>query len=211
LTPEPGGAVEVVLPPHLSVSQLVTLHRDPQLLASRLRRPLPGRPDPYVRRGTAFHRWLEQRFRAEELLDLDELPGAADADAGADDAFDLLRERFLASEWADRTPVRVEVPFATVMAGVVLRGRIDAVFQAPDGSYDVVGWKTGTPPASGTTPYAAVQLAAYRLAWAALSGTPVERVRAAFVYVREGLTVRPADLLDEAGLAALITALPTAD
>jgi DNA helicase II / ATP-dependent DNA helicase PcrA len=32
----------------------------------------------------------------------------------------------------------------------------------------------------------------------------VEQVRAAFYYVRDEVTVRPADLLDEAGLAALI-------
>jgi DNA helicase-2/ATP-dependent DNA helicase PcrA len=56
-----------------------------------------------------------------------------------------------------------------------------------------------------------VQLAAYRLAWAALAGLPVEQVRAAFGYVREGLTVRPSDLLDEAGLVALVTALPAMD
>jgi DNA helicase-2/ATP-dependent DNA helicase PcrA len=209
LTPDPDAPVQVTVPPHLSVSQLVTLRRDPQELARVLRRPLPRRPEPYLRRGTAFHRWLEQWYRAEELLDLDELPGAADADAAPDDAFDRLRERFLASEWADRTPVRLEVPFATVVGGIVLRGRIDAVFQAPDGSYDVVDWKTGTPPADVGP--AAVQLAAYRLAWAALAGVPVDQVRAAFVYVRDGRTIRPADLLDEAGLAELITELPEAE
>jgi DNA helicase-2/ATP-dependent DNA helicase PcrA len=36
----------------------------------------------------------------------------------------------------------------------------------------------------------------------------VDRVRAAFHYVRHDQTVRPADLLDEAGLAALIEAIP---
>jgi DNA helicase II / ATP-dependent DNA helicase PcrA len=35
-------------------------------------------------------------------------------------------------------------------------------------------------------------------------------VRAAFYYVREDATVRPADLLDEAGLAALIEHIPIA-
>src|SRR5208337_4731919 len=45
-----------------------------------------------------------------------------------------------------------------------------------------------------------VQLAAYRLAWAALAGVPVAAVRAAFYYVAHDQTVRPADLLDAAGL-----------
>ena len=58
------SSIDVTLPAHLSVSQLVALHRDPQRLARRLRRPLPEAPDVYARRGTAFHLWLEQRFGA---------------------------------------------------------------------------------------------------------------------------------------------------
>jgi DNA helicase-2/ATP-dependent DNA helicase PcrA len=208
-TPDPAAPVDVALPPHLSVSQLVALSRDPAGLAAQIRRPLPTRPHPYARRGTAFHRWLEQRFRGEELFDLDEVPGAADADGPGDEAFELLRARFLDSAWADRTPLRVEVPFATVVGGVVLRGRMDAVYADDDGTFDVVDWKTGAVPTGAAADAAAVQLAAYRLAWASLAGVPVGRVRAAFVYVREGRTVRPADLLDEAGLAALVTTLPT--
>jgi DNA helicase-2/ATP-dependent DNA helicase PcrA len=70
--------------------------------------------------------------------------------------------------------------------------------------------RTGRPPRSGPEARAvAVQLAAYRLAWAALAGVPVDQVRAAFYYVRDDLTVRPADLLDRAGLAALIDAIPS--
>jgi DNA helicase II / ATP-dependent DNA helicase PcrA len=34
-------------------------------------------------------------------------------------------------------------------------------------------------------------------------------VRAAFHYVADGVTVRPADLIDEAGLTALIEQVPT--
>jgi DNA helicase-2/ATP-dependent DNA helicase PcrA len=68
-----------------------------------------------------------------------------------------------------------------------------------------VDWKTGRPPGSaGEERAVAVQLAAYRLAWAALARVPVDEVRAAFYYVRDDATVRPADLLDAAGLAALI-------
>ena len=138
-----------------------------------LRRPLPLPPNPHARRGTAFHAWLEQRFGAAQLLDLDELPGAADEGAASDDALAELQEAFLASAWADRRPVEAEVPFETVIAGVGVRGRMDAVFADPDGGYTVVDWKTG--PAARRTPRLpalAVQLAAYRLAWAALAGVP---------------------------------------
>ncbi|MFD4206382.1 ATP-dependent helicase [Micromonospora tulbaghiae] len=201
-------AVEVELPGQLSVTQLVALRRDPEALARTLRRPMPTEPNPYARRGTAFHAWLEQRFGADRLLDVDELPGAADEDAASDEALVELQERFLAGEWADRVPVEVEVPFATVIAGVVVRGRMDAVFARPGGRYDVVDWKTGRQPAGREADAAAVQLAVYRLAWAELAGVPVERVGAAFHYVRDSANVRPADLLDAEGLAALVAAVP---
>ena len=200
--------VEVELPGHLSVTQLVALRRDPEALARALRRPMPTEPNPYARRGTAFHTWLEQRFGADRLLDVDELPGAADDDAAPDEALAELQERFLASEWADRVPVEVEVPFATVIAGVVVRGRMDAVFVRPGGRFDVVDWKTGRQPTGREAEVAAVQLAVYRLAWAELAGVPVERVGAAFHYVRDGVTVRPADLLDAEALTALIADVP---
>ena len=73
----------------------------------------------------------------------------------------------------------------------------------------MVDWKTGRPPGSEAERHAvSVQLAAYRLAWAALAGVAVADVRAAFYYVAHDQTVRPADLLDEAGLAALIEQIP---
>jgi DNA helicase II / ATP-dependent DNA helicase PcrA len=121
-----------------------------------------------------------------------------------------LRARFERGEWADRWPQAVEVPFETLVGDRLVRGRIDAVFaDSPEGGYDVVDWKTGRPPASEAERHAvSVQLAAYRLAWAALAGVSVSAVRAAFYYVAEDQTVRPADLLDEAGLTALIERVP---
>ena len=197
------------LPAQLTVSRLVELAADPAGLAARLRRPLPLPPNPHARRGTAFHAWLEQRFGAAQLLDLDELPGAADEGAASDDALAALQEAFLASDWADRRPVEAEVPFETVIAGVAVRGRMDAVFADPDGGYTVVDWKTGPLPDESRMPALAVQLAAYRLAWADLAGVPPERVRAAFHFVRADVTLRPADLLDADGLRALLESVPT--
>jgi DNA helicase-2/ATP-dependent DNA helicase PcrA len=206
------AASAVSLPGRLSVSSLVTMAADPAELARQIRRPMPRPPAPQARRGSAFHRWLEERFGHQRLIDSTDLLGAADEPADDGDAGDLalLRERFEAGEWGGRWPLEVEVPFETLIAGRAVRGRIDAVFgDAGDGGYDVVDWKTGQPPASDEERrVAAVQLAAYRLAWAGLAQVPLDQVRAAFYYVRDDLTLRPADLLDEAGLAALIESIP---
>lgn len=198
----------VLLPSQLTVSRLVELAADPAALASRLRRPLPLPPNPHARRGTAFHAWLEQRFGVAQLLDVDELPGAADEGAASDDVLAQLQEAFLSSAWAQRRPVEAEVSFEMVIAGVGVRGRMDAVFADPDGGFTVVDWKTGAAPDASRRGALAVQLAAYRLAWAELAGVPPDRVRAAFHYVRPNVTVSPADLLDAAGLRALVEAVP---
>jgi DNA helicase-2/ATP-dependent DNA helicase PcrA len=199
---------EIALPDRLSVSQLVELATDPEELARRLRRPLPVPPNTYARRGTAFHGWLERRFGGERLLELEDLPGAADTDAAGDDELVVLQDAFEASAWANRVPHDVEVPFSTDVDGVTLRGRMDAVFADPDGGWTVVDWKTGAVPEGDRLRPLAVQLAAYRLAWSALAGVPLEKVRAAFHYVRHDRTVRPVDLLDADGLRDLLRSVP---
>ena len=75
----------------------------------------------------------------------------------------------------------------------------------------MVDWKTGRKPTGPAADAAAVQLAAYRLAWAALAGVPVDRVGRPSSMSGTGCTVRPADLLDQDGLARLISALPATD
>ncbi len=210
------GATQVALPARLSVSSLVSLARDPAELARQVRRPMPRPPASPARRGTAFHQWLEQRYGQQLLIDDNALfgPEEGDGEVGGDAPGEgdlaALRSRFEHSEWADRWPRAVEVPFETLVGDRPVRGRIDAVFaDAPEGGYDVIDWKTGKPPRSEAERHAvSVQLAAYRLAWAALAGVAVSEVRAAFYYVAHDQTVRPADLLDEAGLAALIEQIP---
>jgi DNA helicase-2/ATP-dependent DNA helicase PcrA len=203
------GPVPVPLPASLSVSALVTLARDPEELARQVRRPMPRPPARQARRGTAFHRWLEERFGQQRLIGDDELftdPGESD------EGLIELRARFEAGEWGGRWPRAVEVPFDMLVGDRQVRGRIDAVFADHDGGFDVVDWKTGQPPRTEADKEAvAVQLAAYRLAWAALAGVAPDKVRAAFYYVRHDLTVRPADLLDEPALTALINRLPVSD
>ncbi|WP_046300044.1 ATP-dependent DNA helicase [Mycobacterium sp. UM_Kg27] len=195
------------LPNQLSVSGLVELSRDPAGAGQRLSRRLPARPDPHALLGNAFHDWVQRLYGAERLFELEDLPGAADADTARADAQELarLQAAFLESPWAARTPTAVEVPFEMAIGSRVVRGRIDAVFAERDGSVTVVDWKTGAPPdGPEARRHAAVQLGVYRLAWAALTGCLPAQVHAAFHYVRSGTTVVAEELPELADLAALL-------
>ncbi|KUH93043.1 ATP-dependent DNA helicase [Mycolicibacterium acapulense] len=210
LIAERTRAVEPSAPPlplQVSVSTMVELGKNPEAVAQRLRRRLPTRPDPHALLGTAFHDWVQRFYHAERLFDLDDLPGAVDHDAAVAEELAELQAAFAVSPWAARTPVDVEVPFDMVIGGRVVRGRIDAVFVDDDGGATVVDWKTGEPPSTAEAlQHNAIQLAVYRLAWAALHGCPVESVRAAFHYVRSGTTVTPETLPGVDELAGLLEA-----
>ncbi len=163
--------LEVALPQHLSVSELVELdQRSGRLRAAtasadavqaepprpaRYRVPRVGRAALRGDPPTGHRRVAGRRRRIERHTDTD---------------LELLREAFLASAWASRTPTEVEVPFETVVGDTVVRGRIDAVFTESDGSAIVVDWKTGALPAAAHRASLQVQLAAYRVAWSELSG-----------------------------------------
>ncbi|BBZ34787.1 ATP-dependent helicase [Mycolicibacterium confluentis] len=193
---EQPAAASAALPNLLSVSTLVELGKDAGAALARLNRRVPQRPDPHSLLGTAFHDWVQRFYGADRLFDLDDLPGAVDGEharAQAEELADLQAE-FMSSRWAARTPIDIEVPFEMTVAGRVVRGRIDAVFADDDG-FTVVDWKTGAPPADADgMRTAAIQLAVYRLAWAALNGCEESSVRGAFHYVRSGQTVEPEDL-----------------
>ncbi|MEV6324516.1 ATP-dependent DNA helicase [Nocardia sp. NPDC051787] len=209
-----AAAEAVELPGQIAATALVELRADPAKLAARLRRPLPYPPNPLARRGTAFHAWVQRWFSSTRLLGLDELPGAADtaADSGLDADLTAMQEAFLNSPWADRSPIEVEIPFETSIAGTVIRGRMDAVFAEPGGRWIVVDWKTGAEPSPAEEPAVAMQLAVYRLAWARLTAARegrsehemLPRIGAAFHYVRTGRTIAPATLAGPAELAELI-------
>ncbi|PKW26122.1 ATP-dependent DNA helicase [Phycicoccus duodecadis] len=203
-----GGDLEVELPPHLSTSALVSLADDAEAFTSALRRPMPQPPALAARRGTAFHAWVEQHYARAAIVEVDELPGSADDDA-ADIGLEPLRQAFLASEWADRQPAEVETSVETVIDGIAVRGRIDAVFEErADGGepqWIVVDWKTGPPATGAKARSRALQLAAYRLAWARLRGVEPDRVRGAFFHAATGETVWP-ELPDAAEISRVLAA-----
>ena len=197
--------VQVALPTRLSTSTLVALHENPQELALNIRRPMPRGQDQYSRRGTAFHLWVERQFTEAATLFGDEYLDYLDP-LDDDSKLEDLKAAWLKSSFANRTPARVEVPFETTIAGILIRGRIDAVYPDGDG-FQVVDWKTGSRQLGKS---AQVQLAMYRLAWAKLSGCDISKISAAFHYVPTGVTDQPADLLDEVALIKLISSIDQA-
>ena len=178
----------VRLPDSVSASLLMRALKEPEVVAMEIARPMPHPPAPAARRGTEFHAWVETRYGQQSLLDLDDLPGSADADIATDDALRELKTAFEGGPFAHRVPVAVEASFALLVGGRVVNGRIDAVFagEEPGIVFDVVDWKTG----SGHT-VDPMQLAIYRLAWARLMDVPVEQVSAAFAIVGTGEVLRP--------------------
>ncbi len=182
---------DIPLPQAVSVSDIVAVADDPGRYAARLARPMPQPPAPAARRGTSFHAWIEQRSGGRALLGPDDLPGAGDESmtgtgSGADDDLLALQDAFLDTSWASREPVAVEVPFELVLGGVLVRGRIDAVYRRSDGGFEVIDYKTGVRPSGKAGRAAAIQLACYRLAWSDIAGVDPDDVAAGFLYVREG-------------------------
>ncbi|MEJ6019104.1 ATP-dependent helicase [Corynebacterium sp. H113] len=184
------SAIEVELPVQLSASEYIAMRQDPDAFARRKARPVPFKPNRFARRGTAFHAWLESFFSTQALLDDEDIFAIAEefgADFGEDLAVDRLKEIFKNSEWADRTPECVEVPFDISLGGQRVVGRIDAVFRI-DGRWVVVDWKTGKPATGHDLSVKALQLAIYRIAWsdrlrAEGQDVPLEDVGAAFFYL----------------------------
>ena len=191
--------LEVPLPTSLSATALARLQEDPEQFARELARPMPRQPSPAARFGTRFHAWVEARFGQQSLLDPDDLPGRGDLGIDDEDELQELITTFESGPFSDRVPHAVEAPFALVVGGQVVRGRIDAVYRESDGGWLVVDWKTNQRQTADP-----LQLSIYRLAWAELLGVPVEEVRAAFHYVRSGVTVEAEELLGRQGLERIL-------
>ncbi|HEU5332584.1 MAG TPA: UvrD-helicase domain-containing protein [Actinocrinis sp.] len=194
---------DVTMPRTLSATRLVSYAADPEAFAEELFRPMPRPPAPQARRGTEFHAWVEHRYGQQSLFDEEDLELLADEDVDGTHDLAELKSAFLRSEYAEREPYRVEAPFQIRIAGQIVRGRIDAVYQDSDGTFEVVDWKTNR--RQDADP---LQLAIYRLAWAELACAPVERVRAAFLYVRTGAVHRYDDLPDRAALERILSGEP---
>jgi DNA helicase-2/ATP-dependent DNA helicase PcrA len=190
---------EIPRPIRMSPSAIIAMKKNPEDFARSVRRPMPRARDQYSSRGTAFHLWVEKHLRGNSIFDDEDFDLLQPIEE--DRTLEELKASWLKSEWADRNAHAVEVPFETVIAGTLVRGRIDAIYKTEQG-FEVVDWKTGSTVLDEDS---AIQLAIYRLAWAKLAGIPVEKVSAAFHYVPTGQIDRRANLATEAELIALLS------
>jgi DNA helicase-2/ATP-dependent DNA helicase PcrA len=194
-----SSASIVARPVRLSPSAIIAMKKNPEEFARSIRRPMPRARDEYSSRGTAFHLWIESHLQGQSIFDEEDFDLMQPIED--DRTLAELKEKWLASEWANRDAYKVEVPFETVIAGTLVRGRIDAIYKSEQG-FEVIDWKTGSQVLDDDS---AIQLAIYRIAWAKLAGVPVESVTAGFHYVPTGMTDRRSDLLSEEELNALLS------
>jgi DNA helicase II / ATP-dependent DNA helicase PcrA len=205
------GAVAPEVPVALSASAVIDYARCPKRFYWTSVRPLPRFSGPAARRGTEIHRWIERRGTGQgQLLEVDDTPDLTlDELSGEPGEIARLRERFLESRFADAIPLFAERPFLLRLGVRTVSGRIDAIFGAPDGPWEIVDWKTGQRPAEDD-PLAPLQLDVYGLACAEIWGKRPEDLTLTYFYLKSGEEVtHPMGELDavRARVDAALTAI----
>jgi ATP-dependent DNA helicase UvrD/PcrA len=177
------------LPASLSATQLV------DLLGGAARpkdfsRPLPERPSDARRIGSEIHRWIEEQARG--------LTGLAEEDTLDSPGLHIetsrlseLKATFVRMGYAERTLARLdsgepmaELPFVLKVGDRLVRGRIDAVYELPDGGLEIVDFKTG-----GEVERPGLdQLGIYAAALALLGVAPAGSLTLTYCYLAHGRT-----------------------
>jgi DNA helicase II / ATP-dependent DNA helicase PcrA len=146
-------AASVWRPPStLSVTAFLTFVHDPEEFFWRYVRRVPAPASPAAQLGVELHHRIEQHGRGrvplgaspeelEEPYDLDRTERRGDGEAITPEQLWASFER---SRFAQMTPLMVEQPFTLHLGeGISVAGRIDAIFERDDGSWEVVDYKTG--------------------------------------------------------------------
>jgi DNA helicase-2/ATP-dependent DNA helicase PcrA len=177
-----GAAGPVGIPMVLSASSLVDHARCPKRFYWTAVRPLPRFSGPAARIGTEIHRWIERRAVGQgRLLEVDDPVDLTQEElAGDPGRVERLREAFLASRYADAVPLFAERAFLLRLGSFAVGGRIDAIFGAPDGPWEVVDWKTGSGEADP------LQLDLYGLACTEIWGKRPQDVTLTYFYLARG-------------------------
>jgi DNA helicase-2/ATP-dependent DNA helicase PcrA len=152
-----GPAAPAGAPKCLSVTGLVSYARCPRQCYWTVIEPLPRQGSPSARIGSLVHGWIERQASGQGLLLEPENLQVDEPDRIAG-----LKAGFVASPYGRLRPLAVERPFAVAAGHVIVRGRVDAVYER-DGRIEVVDFKTGRRP-SADDPARGFQLDLYALA-----------------------------------------------
>jgi DNA helicase II / ATP-dependent DNA helicase PcrA len=190
-----GGPGAEPTPQTVGASSLITYTQCPKRFYWSTVRPLPRFSGPAARIGTEIHAWIERRARGQgQLLEIDDRPDLTDEElAGDPGRVERLREAFMGSRFVDAPPLFAERAFLLRLGGFTVGGRIDAIFGAVDGPWEVVDWKTGKrPPADD--PSVGLQLDIYGLACVEIWGKTAAEVSLTYLYLATGEEVtKPMD------------------
>ncbi|MGZ8603199.1 MAG: PD-(D/E)XK nuclease family protein, partial [Actinomycetota bacterium] len=151
-------------------------------------RPLPRFAGPAARIGTEIHRWIELHSHGQgTLLETEEVPDLTVEElAGRPGRLEDLRTAFRSSRFASAVPRFVERSFLLPLEGLVVAGRIDAIFGADDeGPWEVVDYKTGRVPDDGD-PLVRTQLDVYALACIDVWHKRPEDLTLTYLYLSSG-------------------------
>ena len=175
------------VPSTVSVAGLIDYATCPKRFYWAAVRPLPRFSGPAARIGTQVHAWIERKGSGQaSLLELEEAPDlTAEELVGQPGKVERLQRNFLASRFAQIVPLYAERQFLLYLDGVVVKGRIDAIFGEPGGPWEVVDYKTGRMPAADDD-FAGLQLDLYALACTEVFGKRAEDVRLTYFYVDAG-------------------------
>jgi DNA helicase-2/ATP-dependent DNA helicase PcrA len=175
------------VPRSISASGVIDHARCPKRFYWTTVRPLPRFSGPAARIGTEIHRWIERRASGQgRLLELDDQPDLTEEElAGDPGRVERLRQAFLASRFAGRTPLFAERAFLLRFGDFTVGGRIDAIYGEPDGPWEVVDWKTGRRPADDDR-LAGLQLDVYGLACVEIWGRDPASVTLTYAYLATG-------------------------
>ncbi|MGZ8629981.1 MAG: ATP-dependent DNA helicase [Actinomycetota bacterium] len=197
-------------PQAVGASDLITYAQCPKRFYWSRVRPLPRFSGPAARIGTEIHAWIERKARGQgQLLELEDRPDLTDEElAGDPGRVERLREAFLASRFAEASPLYAERAFLLRLGESTVGGRIDAIFGDPEGPWEIVDWKTGRKP-SADDPTLGLQLDVYGLAAVEIWGKSPADLTLTYLYLASGDEVtKPMD--DPAEVRARVEASLTA-
>ena len=102
-----------------------------------------------------------------------------------------LKSAFEASPWGRRAPFAIEREITVPFAGRSLVCKLDAIYKNEDGTYEIVDWKTGSPPKSDAErEERMLQLELYRHAFAQWQGVEPSLIQCTLFYVAAGEILR---------------------